>query len=996
MADADTDQVFLDSDHNEKVTPNQDTESGAKQVESNTELNGVNQETIDVNLKSTTKPDSNPTKIKQEDHSNTSTCKYDEDDKLIQSESGTLLSRGGEFEAEPNQPDSVLNDIQTNSDIRFFICGSCKYNPILIGSVPKLLPCLHSFCEQCLQKRYEIQKLNSNDPSSVAPRLKCPSCGQEFLVSGNDKPTSAFLNNQFVIESTPNKVKGVKGIKEDHPCTSCDDDSSASSYCMNCNEWLCDACVSAHQRVKVTKDHIIQSKSCADESGNAESPHGESAETKHKPLFCKIHPQEQLKLFCANCEKLTCRDCQLIEHKDHRYQFIDEAATRHREILKKLLQYLQINLGLLKDTISDVEKVSDGLSIQEKELEREINNAFNTLIVSIKARQDALLKELNTIVSNKKVLLNKQKKDLTQMKVILEHNHDFAEFAVKGGSNVALLYSRKVLGTRLHNLNSLKYRQRPLAALDLKFNLDVEKLQNYFSKVGSIFSHEEVQRKNDSYANTKNTTNLQSTMNRQLAQNINRNLQSGVKTAESLNFLKRQMEASATNQPPTKYINLAASKQGLAGHQMVRTAAMNNSPSNQQRYSSPSSSAQDMIVLTSPHSSRSSYYSMQDGKVRQHVSKYGSYQSSRDHQNHIRDRTDRNPNYGRESKHISPKTPSDNNRNFQFYGGARGNSSLSSPIEHQNVHWPKISNEQSLKDKVNIDDVLQKGNEQTKQLMRKLIENSTLTTSRSPSTKSNGSDGSSHPPSTEGNVVVKQEQVSDDSQSYTAINGKHRSQPLTHHRSEGKSERSESGFDEGQNEDYCGVCRNGGELLCCDTCPKVYHLHCHIPSLHALPSDSWSCYLCKDIGKENSSNLGTKRKHIEGMTDWENKLCRKILLNLFVHSDSLPFHHKVSKAQAPDYYKVITRPMDLNTILTKLSPNHFENFQMLASFISDIRLVFSNCFVYNSAESEVCKMGRRLEGFFDQLLRKYVPHELHYPDESGKLKQIRREDTGVF
>ena len=48
--------------------------------------------------------------------------------------------------------------------------------------------------------------------------------------------------------------------------------------------------------------------------------------------------------------------------------------------------------------------------------------------------------------------------------------------------------------------------------------------------------------------------------------------------------------------------------------------------------------------------------------------------------------------------------------------------------------------------------------------------------------------------------------------------------------------RSESGFDEGQNnEDYCGVCRNGGQLLCCDTCPKVYHLHCHIPVMTDLP-----------------------------------------------------------------------------------------------------------------------------------------------------------------
>jgi len=40
--------------------------------------------------------------------------------------------------------------------------------------------------------------------------------------------------------------------------------------------------------------------------------------------------------------------------------------------------------------------------------------------------------------------------------------------------------------------------------------------------------------------------------------------------------------------------------------------------------------------------------------------------------------------------------------------------------------------------------------------------------------------------------------------------------------------------------------------------------------------------------------------------------------------------------------------MDLNTILTKLSPQHFEHYQSLESFISDIRLLFSNCFVYNS------------------------------------------------
>lgn len=37
------------------------------------------------------------------------------------------------------------------------------------------------------------------------------------------------------------------------------------------------------------------------------------------------------------------------------------------------------------------------------------------------------------------------------------------------------------------------------------------------------------------------------------------------------------------------------------------------------------------------------------------------------------------------------------------------------------------------------------------------------------------------------------------------------------------------------NEDWCAVCMDGGELVCCDKCPKVFHMHCHIPMLEALP-----------------------------------------------------------------------------------------------------------------------------------------------------------------
>ncbi|NXV99636.1 AIRE regulator, partial [Fregetta grallaria] len=47
-----------------------------------------------------------------------------------------------------------------------------------------------------------------------------------------------------------------------------------------------------------------------------------------------------------------------------------------------------------------------------------------------------------------------------------------------------------------------------------------------------------------------------------------------------------------------------------------------------------------------------------------------------------------------------------------------------------------------------------------------------------------------------------------------------------------------------ENEDECAVCGDGGELICCDGCPRAFHLACLVPPLPCVPSGMWRCGSC--------------------------------------------------------------------------------------------------------------------------------------------------------
>ncbi|XP_041416970.1 tripartite motif-containing protein 66 isoform X3 [Xenopus laevis] len=194
-----------------------------------------------------------------------------------------------------------------------------------------------------------------------------------------------------------------------------------------------------------------------------------------------------------------------------------------------------------------------------------------------------------------------------------------------------------------------------------------------------------------------------------------------------------------------------------------------------------------------------------------------------------------------------------------------------------------------------------------------------------------------------------------------------------------------------ENEDFCAVCLNGGEMLCCDHCPKVYHLSCHVPALLSFPVGEWLCTLCRNMTKpEVEYDCDNVRYSLENkleiaafpnLDDYDQRKCEKLVLSLCCNSLSLPFQEPVSPL-ARHYYQIIKRPMDLSIIRKKLQRRNIPHYSAPEELVYDIRLMFWNCAKFNYEDSEVAEAGRNLEMYFENMLKEAYPEKVFpFPQE---------------
>ncbi|XP_064397572.1 E3 ubiquitin-protein ligase TRIM33-like isoform X2 [Halichondria panicea] len=281
-------------------------------------------------------------------------------------------------------PDPVVADLEQE-----VTCGVChdRYQE------PKLLPCCHYYCKQCiltLSSRYR--------PNQPFP---CPDCREPTLLPDNNPdrlPTAFFINRMKALHSRMEKAHG----KLETTCEMCSG-GKATAFCRQCVNFICEDCVRSHQRMKaVFSTHIVSTLD--------ELKQGEVKELTFKsppPPKCEDH-DEPKKIFCFDCDKLICRDCVVFDHRDHKSEFVKKAAPATHQKLAEHLSPLKNLLPDLSTAVNQVKGTKQEIHAQKELTERQVNAKFQELHVhkETSAMSDSKTEKVESTLFTK--ILNKE------------------------------------------------------------------------------------------------------------------------------------------------------------------------------------------------------------------------------------------------------------------------------------------------------------------------------------------------------------------------------------------------------------------------------------------------------------------------------------------------------------------------------------------------------------------------------------------------------------
>uniref|UniRef100_A0A8B9I2I3 E3 ubiquitin-protein ligase TRIM71 n=1 Tax=Anser brachyrhynchus TaxID=132585 RepID=A0A8B9I2I3_9AVES len=262
-------------------------------------------------------------------------------------------------------------------------------------------------------------------------------------------------------------------------CSSCDEGNAASSRCLDCQEHLCDNCVRAHQRVRLTKDHFIErfaagpppSAAAAAAAGPAAqlalsppypaSPYNILSVFPDRASYCQHHDDEVLHFYCDTCSVPICRECTMGRHVGHSFIYLQDALQDSRTLTIQLLADAQQGRQAIQLSIEQAQAVAEQVEMKAKVVQSEVKAVTTRHKKALEERECELLWKVEKIRQVKAKSLYLQVEKLRQNLNKLDNTISAVQQVLEEGRTMDILLARDRMLAQVQELKNVRGLLQP-------------------------------------------------------------------------------------------------------------------------------------------------------------------------------------------------------------------------------------------------------------------------------------------------------------------------------------------------------------------------------------------------------------------------------------------------------------------------------------------------------------------------------------------------------
>ncbi|CAB0004014.1 unnamed protein product [Nesidiocoris tenuis] len=181
--------------------------------------------------------------------------------------------------------------------------------------------------------------------------------------------------------------------------------------------------------------------------------------------------KELLTVFCASCNLMTCRDCQLAKHRAHDYAFLSEIANSTKESLQIIKNEIENFRYQVDAQMSEIVEVETMISQQKSRVLNQIKDIVLKLTDTIRKSGTDLMVKVDEICHNKSLEMSFKKEKLDASLRQIDHCSNFVRTVLELASDPVLVYSKEHI---MNRLNHVKDSAAYIHSLNLGFFMELQ------------------------------------------------------------------------------------------------------------------------------------------------------------------------------------------------------------------------------------------------------------------------------------------------------------------------------------------------------------------------------------------------------------------------------------------------------------------------------------------------------------------------------------------